>query len=258
LYKPRCEFTNKSKRVLQCIASVLDGEGIPYRIWTDDRAKNKNPTHTLQVCGFDGTYRLLEKLHPYLVGKRRVAELTLQWCKRRLSLPHKAPQDENDFAYVEAIREANRTPCERVPDLSEEDALHWFAGFFDAEGSIRAVLRPELCNALSFFVDVTSADRANLAVAKRVCQRLGVAMQWVSDKHYINNSQRVPAWRLQAQRRADIQALLEALAPLLVVKAEQARLVLDWFRQHPAGRGHSELADRLALLEALRSLKDAA
>jgi hypothetical protein len=70
-------------------------------------ALRKKPLHRWRVMSHSDVKKILEMVLPYLVVKRRQAELVLQFVKSRQSRPQNTPYTEEETALYKQVRALN-------------------------------------------------------------------------------------------------------------------------------------------------------
>ena len=121
-----------------------------------------------------------------------------------------------------------------VPELE----LAWFAGFVDGEGSLF------LCKAKKyrFISPLFSLGNTNLRAMETsvriVSQITGKRCECKTIRRQSAKGSYRPLYLLRLKRRADIIEVCKALLPYLVIKREQANLMIEYIRFASSGRNY--------------------
>jgi hypothetical protein len=79
-----------------------------------EKAKGRRPVATISMHGFQPSLAILRALTPYLVGKRRRAELVMEFCETRIGLwetgahGQRTPYTEREWEIAREVRTLNR------------------------------------------------------------------------------------------------------------------------------------------------------
>ena len=116
-YRPHISVTNSNAVLIQEYRRALAEEGLPYYI---DKPRlvgpyNKRPQVHVVIKGIKRVKRAIDLLLPYFRGRIGEAQILLEFCRYRLSVPHVQPHGEHEEQFVETLRysrEGNRFELE--------------------------------------------------------------------------------------------------------------------------------------------------
>ena len=98
LWAPRICVANTHIPTLNHVTNLLDRLGLPYHIsWRQFTTREYKTAWDLRVQGLKRCYRWLIQIAPYLVTKKRQAELMLDWINSR-----KERNMHDDYSAAEA------------------------------------------------------------------------------------------------------------------------------------------------------------
>jgi hypothetical protein len=83
-FVPVISISNNNKEILDFCTKVLDEIGVKTRLEKHQKQKNIFPTYSLQIFGLENILRFLCRITPFIVGKRRQAELLMEFVYSRL------------------------------------------------------------------------------------------------------------------------------------------------------------------------------
>jgi hypothetical protein len=105
-YKPIVKISNTCREALDTIAKYVGG--FRYTIKEGRTTHNsKKPIYDIQLVRCKDVEVFLEMILPYLIIKRKHAELVLQFCKSRLAKPNHAPYDNEELAIIDEVKKLN-------------------------------------------------------------------------------------------------------------------------------------------------------
>lgn len=100
--EPHITITNTDLRLMRYLSSLLNAQTYT----SHQRAKNHwKPQYSISFSAFADIAALLERIMPYLIIKRRRAEIMLRLIRRRLA---KEPYTDVDWKLVEEFRKENQ------------------------------------------------------------------------------------------------------------------------------------------------------
>lgn len=100
--EPHMNISNTSQSLMSHLSQML---GAPFYIVKDRRSRNWKQHFIISISAFVELDALLTRIIPYLIVKRRRAEIMLELVKRRLS---KKPYTEEDRKLLREFRRLNR------------------------------------------------------------------------------------------------------------------------------------------------------
>lgn len=98
-YTPFIQVTNCDFILLDRIKEILDYYGIDYTftIRKDDRElKWRNSGH-IAIGNYEGSVRFLKLIMPFLISKKRHAEILLEYCNYRQTIKHREQRIKGKF-----------------------------------------------------------------------------------------------------------------------------------------------------------------
>ena len=109
---PTVDITNTCKEMIDFAANISHHLGIFHYCQRVCRSRPKyirsqRIIHRITWKGYRSVTTLLKAILPYLVTKKEVARLVLEYSASRLSKPHKSPYDKYEEALVSEVRQLN-------------------------------------------------------------------------------------------------------------------------------------------------------
>jgi DNA-binding CsgD family transcriptional regulator len=105
-FKPIVKISNTCKEALDYIIEQVGG--FKFAIKSGRMSKNsKKAVYDIVLVRHKDVEAFLEMILPYLLIKRRQAELVIQFCKSRLSKPNHAPYSDEEIAIIEEVKKIN-------------------------------------------------------------------------------------------------------------------------------------------------------
>jgi len=101
-YSPFLSISNTNEDVINWFKNTLDWG---YKGYVDNR--REKPKWQLEMRGMKRLIPLLLDILPYLIVKKRHAELILEYCKSRLSKPF-GPLTKREKEIIQEIRKLNK------------------------------------------------------------------------------------------------------------------------------------------------------
>lgn len=83
LITPKLTIVNTDKKIIDKILEIYKHLNIPHWITEYKGTKNWKKRYVIEVVGISRILRTLPILINYLVGKKELADLVLNWCNRR-------------------------------------------------------------------------------------------------------------------------------------------------------------------------------
>lgn len=117
---PIVQIANSNVELIEFTVKTLQETGIsPFVYWKQRTGKSLAPSATVQISGYKRVVAFLRLITPYLISKRRQAEVVLAMCERRCDLPKNTPYTDADLLSVGEIRRLNTKPGTRLRESSE-------------------------------------------------------------------------------------------------------------------------------------------
>jgi hypothetical protein len=98
---PMVRISNMNRRLLEKAQKIIGG-----KIYAEELFPNVY-NYDLNIGSLRNVYETLKKLQPYLIGKKRQADLMLEFCQSRLSSVKNKPFTEMEMKIVREIKELN-------------------------------------------------------------------------------------------------------------------------------------------------------
>jgi hypothetical protein len=120
-YKPLVEITNTCRKALDIVIERVGSfrchskKGRLYR-------NSRKAIYDILIRKHKDVEVFLEMILPYLIIKRKHAELVLGFCKSRLTKPNHAPYDDKELSIIDEVRKLNKRafPYSPLLELMEE------------------------------------------------------------------------------------------------------------------------------------------
>lgn len=110
-FRPQITVTNSDPRMIEEIVSILKEVNCAYYIKSagnpNKRKANWKEYTEVHFEGMKRLHKFLPVIIPYLVSKRRQAELLLQYIESRFAGEHKAPVSDEQAAIVLQVKQLN-------------------------------------------------------------------------------------------------------------------------------------------------------
>jgi DNA-binding CsgD family transcriptional regulator len=106
-WKPLVMITNTNREALEFIVREVGGFRFHNKKGTTGK-NSKKPVYRIIMVKHKDVLVLLEMLLPYLMIKRRQAELVIEFCKSRLSKPNHAPYDDKEKEIIDEVKRLNK------------------------------------------------------------------------------------------------------------------------------------------------------
>jgi DNA-binding CsgD family transcriptional regulator len=106
-WKPLVAITNTNREALEFIAKEVGAFRFHNKRGTIGK-NSKRPVYRIIIVRHKDVLVLLEMLLPYLMIKRRQAELVIDFCKSRLSKPNHAPYDDKEKEIIDEVKRLNK------------------------------------------------------------------------------------------------------------------------------------------------------
>jgi DNA-binding CsgD family transcriptional regulator len=107
MWKPIVDITNTCKEALEFIIKQIGG----FRFSTKKGVMtphSRKPVYRIMLVRHKDVLEFLEMVMPYLIIKRRQAELVVEFCKSRLAKPNHAPYDEREKEIIAEVKRLNK------------------------------------------------------------------------------------------------------------------------------------------------------
>lgn len=83
LVKPKVSIVNTDEKIINKIKEILTKNNFAF--WVSEYEGNKNwkKRYVIEISGMGRIMKFLPEINSYLVGKKELGELVLQWCMDR-------------------------------------------------------------------------------------------------------------------------------------------------------------------------------
>ena len=117
---PIVQIANSNAELIEFAVKTLRETGAsPYVYWKKQSEKTRAPSATIHLGGYNRVGSFLKVITPYLISKRRQAEIVLSMCERRCNQPKNTPYADEDLQAVDLIRQLNTKPGTRLRESPE-------------------------------------------------------------------------------------------------------------------------------------------
>jgi hypothetical protein len=104
---------NTNKEIIDCVGHIFSLMNIPHYICERGRTTSHKPVYQIIVQGLKRCGNALPKIHPYLIGKRKQAELLMSFVGRRINHNKLYAGNQNyytqqDLDDIQQIRKLNQ------------------------------------------------------------------------------------------------------------------------------------------------------
>jgi hypothetical protein len=118
------DINNTSLELVDFTVNTLKAVGIsPYVHWKYQRRASDGmeyaPCACIRIAGMKRLTSFLEMIVPFLISKRKQAEIILAFNQRRLTKPQNAHYDEKDLELYESVKNLNKKPSYKMRESSE-------------------------------------------------------------------------------------------------------------------------------------------
>jgi hypothetical protein len=106
-WKPYVGITNTCKDALEFVVKQIGG----FRFSTNKGvmcSHSKKPVYRIILVKHKDVLEFLEMIMPYLIIKKKQAELVTEFCKSRLTKPNHAPYDEREMEIIAEVKRLNK------------------------------------------------------------------------------------------------------------------------------------------------------
>ncbi len=108
---PAVCIANRNMDVINWIPKQFAGMKIYKDTHFDERSPKYSASHRLFLFGYDSVLNFLSEISPYLIVKRKQAELVIKFIKRRkvkIKKEYHAPYDKEDYKIRKLVMELNK------------------------------------------------------------------------------------------------------------------------------------------------------
>jgi hypothetical protein len=109
---PSIQITSTDLSAIEKAHEILKLWGVGSLIYHRNRV-DKTPTHILWCSGYKRLHGVLSLITPFLVIKKRQAQLVYELVDRRKDLNRNTPYSERDIEISDQVKELNIKPLER-------------------------------------------------------------------------------------------------------------------------------------------------
>lgn len=240
IYSARVVVSNRAKELTSYFSHHFGG----YTTVSKPRKENHNINYLWHLSSGQHTERFLSQIYPHLRYKKEQADILFEYLHMgRTPDPEKR---EELYQRSKILKQLVRVTTE-TPTSSNLDHAY-LAGFFDGEGSV-SIINFEGHGHRQFAsrLNVTNTDLPTLELYKKI---YGGSIR----KH---SKPRMQTYRWELRKNEDRQHFLLSVLPYLIVKKEEASIVLDFLRLgnsiNPEGRAN--LYNQIVHIKAQRMIQ---
>ena len=213
IYSARIAVSNRSKELVDFFVANFGG----YITIDHPKKAEHNVNYLWHLSSGQHTERFLSQIYPYLRGKKAQADVLFEYLAmggennpaKRESLYQKTKELKNE------VRVTTETPTSSKLDVA------YLSGFFDGEGHVSVV--SFMGNGYRQYASRLNVTNTDLPMLEFYKETFGGSIR----KH---SKPRKQTYRWELRRNEDRIKFLLACLPYLIVKREEANIVLEYLR----------------------------
>lgn len=213
IYSARIVVSNRSKELIDFFVDKFGG------YITVDRPKKSehNVNYLWHLSSSQHTERFLSQIYPYLRGKKAQADVLFEYLA--MGRENNPPKRERLYQRSKELKNEVRVTTE-TPTSSKIDTAY-LAGFFDGEGHVSII---------SFVGHGHKQHAARLNVTNTDLPALEFYQSIYGGSIRKHSKPRKQTYRWELRRNEDRVKFILACLPYLIVKKEEANIVLEFLR----------------------------
>lgn len=244
-YSAYVSIANTNRKLIVRVQDILSAMKIKTTVRDRQRGNNSKVITEIAISKSEGKKLLIESLIPFVIGKQNVANVILEFLKRRDEVEKTQICERSELGRItkgkklytfsdvdtgiyKQVQELNKRgsnkfdyePEPKTIEIGEID-LAYLAGVYDAEGCFTVA---RVNDNFRLMCTLTNCDPVLIGRVISILSTLGI--NFSQSKGHRNNRQ--PYYSVGIYRLVDGKKLIETLQPYLVGKSDVARLVLAY------------------------------